>query len=519
MSPNALPSDLTLGVVGAGTMGSGIALAGLYADIPVILYDIQSDVLQSARDYIQSYLERKALTARQRKLSLTSTLDDLSPAGFIVEAAPERLELKQDLFSRLDSLLPPPTVLATNTSTLSVTEIASGAASPQRVVGMHFFNPAAVMPLVEVVRAARTDQTTVDHTMQLARLLGKTPVEVRDMPGFIVNRVARPFYGEALRLLEVGGGSVGQIDALVRSAGFKMGPFELMDLIGIDVNLAAASSVYERTFQEPRFRPHPIQRAMVQAGDLGVKTGRGFYRYDSQDQQSDRLDLPPPDRDASGKIWVVGSFWDAGVRNGLEAAGFELTEGPEGTQAAFLLEPHGSSLGEALEKIDRQLKAERPLFCQVNDVSWSELAGLVAQPERLVGFDALFFNVAAGIQAVGEAEAPEELRDAASGILQAAGRWPFWLPERPGTVLGRIVGSIVNEAAFALEEGLAPADTIDKAMRLGANYPTGPLKWGRQLGWERLVPALDHLWTETKEPRYRVAPALRRWSRRPPNTA
>jgi 3-hydroxybutyryl-CoA dehydrogenase len=273
------PYSIQIGVAGAGTMGSGIALAMLLADLPVTLYDLSPAILEKAQAYIVKNLERKNRQSELSNLNLTSNLDDLHTAGIVIEAAPENLELKRELFARLDKLCPPPAILATNTSTLSVTAIAAATGTPERVAGMHFFNPAPVLPLVEVVRGPRTSADTVQTLVRLSEKLGKTAVVTRDTPGFIVNRVARPFYGEALRLLGEGAASVEKIDQVVRmGGGFRMGPFQLMDLIGIDINLAAMQSMYEQSFGEPRYRPHRIQVQMVQQNALGRKMA-WFYAY------------------------------------------------------------------------------------------------------------------------------------------------------------------------------------------------------------------------------------------------
>jgi 3-hydroxybutyryl-CoA dehydrogenase len=278
----------TVGVVGAGTMGSGIAQAVLAAGLALRLYDVREEFVQRGLERVRSGLarsvERGRLTAEQVEAALEGVragedLSALADSELVIEAAPEDLETKRELFGRLGALLPD-AVLASNTSSLSITSIAGAAPRPERVVGMHFFNPVHAMALVEVVEGEHTSPETLERTEALARALGKTPVRVQDTPGFIVNRVNRAFYGEALRLLGEGAGDVDRIDAAVREAGgFRMGPFELMDLIGIDVNYAVTRSVYDAYFGEPRFRPHPIQRRMVEAGKLGRKTGRGFYEH------------------------------------------------------------------------------------------------------------------------------------------------------------------------------------------------------------------------------------------------
>jgi len=273
----------TIGVVGAGTMGYGIAYVAAASGCRVLLHDVSAERLQQAVTKIQALVSKavgkKLIPAEStdevtQRIHTRADLADLSPSDVFIEAAREDIRIKKNIFHQLDSLSKPGAILATNTSSLSVTEIAASTQYPERVAGMHFFNPPHAMKLVEIVQGHLTSTETILALADLSKQFGKTPVVVKDTPGFIVNRVARPFYGEALRLLGEGVATAEEIDRIVRlEGGFKMGPFELMDLIGIDVNYAVTQSVYEGFFQEPRFRPHPIQRQMVVAGKLGRKTG------------------------------------------------------------------------------------------------------------------------------------------------------------------------------------------------------------------------------------------------------
>lgn len=268
---------MKIGIVGAGTMGSGIALSALYAGESVTLCDSFPQALERGKDYIARFLNRKGQIDALDRLRLTDTLDDLADCDVVIEAIIEDLALKTELFARLSAITP--AILATNTSSLPVTAIAAAASQPERVAGMHFFNPAAVMPLVEIVRAAHTSQDTLDSLSGLALRMSKTAVIAADTPGFIVNRAARPFYLESLRAVSEGIAAPHQIDTLLRLIGFKLGAFELMDMNGVDISLATSKSIFEATFYEPRYRPSQIQARMVQAGMLGRKTERGFYDY------------------------------------------------------------------------------------------------------------------------------------------------------------------------------------------------------------------------------------------------
>jgi len=288
--PEATPNNV-VAISGAGTMGAGIAHVAALAGWRVRLFDALEGAADRARSALARHLDDRVrkgkLTPEERaavvgRIEIVPTLAaSLEGAELYVEAIVEDLPAKRELFSEVDRLAPADALLASNTSSLSITALGAATRRPERVVGMHFFNPAPVLKLVEVVRGDRTGPAAVDQAVAIARAWGKTPVVVQDTPGFIVNRIARPFYGEALRMLGERLADVETIDRVLRDVGrFAMGPFQVMDLVGVDVNLAVTKSVYHAFFEDPRFRPHPIQQKMVEAGLLGRKTGRGFYRYD-----------------------------------------------------------------------------------------------------------------------------------------------------------------------------------------------------------------------------------------------
>lgn len=279
------------GIIGSGTMGRGIAICTASAGIKTILYDINSGILENAGKIIEKDLgrsvEKKKISSGKKdeilgNIIFTSEFNDLKESDFVIEAALEDMELKKEIFSKLDAVCREDIILSTNTSSLSVTTISTYVKNnPGRVIGMHFFNPANIMKLVEIVKGDFTSDDSVLITKELSEKLGKVPVIAKDTPAFIVNRIARPFYGEALKILSEGTAEAELTDRVMKNCGgFAMGPFELMDLIGIDVNFSVTKSVYDAFFNDPKYRPNFIQKKMVDAGLLGRKTKRGFYKYE-----------------------------------------------------------------------------------------------------------------------------------------------------------------------------------------------------------------------------------------------
>jgi 3-hydroxybutyryl-CoA dehydrogenase len=492
----ALSPASTIGVVGAGTMGGGIAEVAARAGHRVLLVDAVPGAAGAAIAAARERLTRSAAKGRltdeaaRATISRFTTADsvaDLHPCALVVEAVVEDLDVKRALFAELEAACDGTTILATNTSSLDVAEIAAGTAKPQRVAGMHFFNPATVLPLVEVVAAAQTDPTVVDTLAATARAWGKTPVRCASTPGFIVNRVARPFYGEAFLLLEAGVADPATIDALFReTGGFRMGPFELTDLIGQDVNAAVNRSIWEAFDHDPRFAPSSLQQSLVSAGRLGRKSGGGIYE---SAQRPEPATAPP--RPAPSRLVVNGA---------------------EGPLDALVERLTGAGLTGIQTKDSGPVRL-RPAPGVVLRLTDGRLAGDVSieSGETVVLVDlALDYATATRLAIAPPADAPATAVDAAIGCLQSAGLDVTVLPDIPALVVARTVAMLAASGADAVDSGVASADDVDTAMRLGVNYPLGPIEWGDAVGWPWVEGVLTALGAAEDPHRYRVTDAVRR---------
>ena len=507
----------TIGVAGAGTMGSGIAQLACLADARTLLHDPIPDALERGLQQIKGHLERGAERGRwspddaqaaAARLQAASSLEDLAPCELVIEAAPERLELKQELFVRLSrEVVSEACVLATNTSSLLVTAVASAAERPERVVGMHFFNPAPLMRLLEVVAGAESSEEALALARATGEAMGKIVIDAIDGPGFLVNRCNRPFGLEAQRLLAERIAAIEEIDRICRiGGGFRMGPFELSDLVGVDVGLDVSRSFFEQSFGEPRWRPSPIVVKTVAAGRAGRKSGRGYYDYSNgTDSYRDPDPEALPAGGGDGVVVVAGSTPLATqLREVAAAAGWDVLTPEEAgdRQPPFLI----LDLLAADETPEAPLEGgPQAICCSSGSLAALDPAG------GAVGFhglpplrEALLVELTRGPDSASSAAA------AAERFFATLGKHTVWVGDAPGLVLGRMVCQVINEAAFALGEGIGSAEDIDAGMVHGLNYPRGALAWADEIGLDHVLSVLDALRAELGEERYRAAPTLRR---------
>lgn len=466
-----IASNETIGVIGAGTMGLGIAQVAAQAGHPVLIFDKIEGAAAKGEAHINLALEKRVRNEKlaetehraiMNRISVVSTLDALGDASLIIEAIIENLEIKTELFAKLEAITPKTTIFSTNTSSISITSIAQSLQHPERLVGMHFFNPAPVMKLVEIISGMATSSEVAKRTFDTAEAWGKIAVHAKSTPGFIVNRVARPFYAEALRLYEENVSDPTTIDALLtEGAGFRMGPFALMDLIGNDVNYTVCKSIFDAYYQEPRFRPSILQLEMVNAGYLGRKTGRGFYHYE---------------QDAKNPTVVSETI----IENSDPLEEFDISQ--ESLVEGVMIVPS-----------DGKLAAER-----AREFALPVIVTDIIDPQNCTR---LGFSVSKDVKPEFIARFVAHLQRKSIATNQ--------LPDWPALICTRTLSMLANEAFETVMQGVASIEGVDNAMRYGVNYPKGPIAWAREIGLHRILSVLDNLYTLTKDPRYRASLALR----------
>jgi 3-hydroxybutyryl-CoA dehydrogenase len=502
-----MPAPRVVGILGAGTMGAGIAQLAAATGARTLVHDPDTAALKRGLSAIGEQLAREVEKGRLEPgaagpLEAVAEVAALAGADIVIEAAPESLELKRSLFASVAEVVREDCVLASNTSSLSVTEIAAGVPGPERMVGMHFFNPAPVMKLVEVVAGERSGEPALETTRELGRAMGRHVIDAGDGPGFLVNRCNRPFGLEALRVVQEGLATHEQVDRICRlGGGFRMGPFELMDLVGIDVGLEVSKSFYDQSFGEPRWRPSMLAARKAASGDLGRKTGRGWYAY-AGDEPHRPEDPPAPDAGGGdGRLVVIAGFSPLAeaLADAAREAGWRVAdpEDVEGEVPALIVDCGGAE-GEITLQGGPQL-----VLCDEAPLAELDPEGSAA------GF---FAAVPLGglVELTRSPTTSDAAARAAEGFFASLGRHVEWVGDAPGLVLGRVVCQLVNEACFALGDGVGAAEDIDAGMVLGLNHPRGPLEWGDAIGPGTVLGVLAALCEEYREERYRAAPVLLR---------
>jgi 3-hydroxybutyryl-CoA dehydrogenase len=503
MNPSPLAGTPML-VVGAGIMGAGIAQVAAQAGHAVLLYDTRELAAEQAKTKLaatlaglvaKGKLAPEAAQATLARITPAAALDEARGVGLVIEAVVEDLAVKRALFAQLEALVGAGCVLATNTSSISVTALAAGLAQPARLVGMHFFNPVPLMKLVEVVSGLHTEPAVAEAVFDLAAAWGKVPVHARSTPGFIVNRIARPYYAETLALLLEQAATPQVLDACLRAAGFRMGPCELIDLIGHDTNYAVTNSVYAANFLDKRYLPSLVQREMVDGGLLGRKSGRGFYHY-----PPGLPPLPVAVHEAPATAGEVAVHGDDAIADHLEQA------------ATRALAPQGWGPARVRGSGWTGLAIDGARLVLTDGRCAGETAAALGRPDIAVFDRPLALPAAPGTAlayAVAEA-ASEAWRAQAPAWLAALGFTPLPLADAPGLVVARTVAMLINEAADAVLQGVCTPAGADAAMKLGLNYPAGPFEWLARWSVPGVVAVLDALDAHYRGERYRTSPWLLR---------
>lgn len=488
-------APLVLGIVGAGVMGRGIAQIAAAAGVDVLLYDANDAMVQTARDFVANMFARAAekgrMTAADAQTATAriqaATMADFSRCDVVIEAIIEKLDAKQAVFTELEATVPAQCILATNTSSLSVTEVAAACKHPQRVAGCHFFNPVPLMKLVEVIGGARTDAPVVAALKSLVRRCGHTPVEVVDSPGFLVNHVGRGNVTEGLRILQENITETHVVDRIMREcAGLRMGPFELMDLTGLDVTFPVSEQVYSQFFHEPRLKPTPMQRRRYLAGLLGRKTGRGFYAYEGENRVEPE-ESAPPTLTRGARFWVSRRepVLAKKLKALLKESGVTLDSGKTpGRNSIVLVAPLG--LDATTATVDEKLPAARSVAVDM----------LLDTTKRIT----LMPTPATGAEVVNQAWA----------ALARGGRTVNVIRDSGGFVAQRMVAAIINTACEVAQQGIAAPADIDTGAKLGLGYPRGPLELGDAIGPDVVLRILENLQRVYADPRYRPSTWLRR---------
>lgn len=514
----------SLAIIGTGIMGMGIAQIGAQAGIQVLLFDAKSGAAEQGRQSLQTTLEKLAakgkFTDEQLQATLTNltVIEDISKIAevdIVVEAIIENLDIKQQLFKQLESIVPAETILATNTSSLSVTAIASDCEHPERVVGFHFFNPVPLMKIVEVIPGLSTKPSVVETLTDLAKRMGHLGVVAKDTPGFIVNHGGRAYGTEALKVLGEGIASFEEIDRILREgAGFRMGPFELLDLTGIDVSHPVMESVYNQYYSEPRYRPHPLTRQMLIGKKLGRKVGEGFYHYTDNKKQGGQKVVADTSKQSSFEALFSEAVSDATVTSVW--IGADLAEDKQ------QLIDYLNASDITIDENDTPKPDSLVLLAMYGEDTTNAAIRYQVNPKQAVAIDmltdlskhrTLMPSIVTQDNFVAQAYAlfgRNNKFDKSSDEGSNASVDATLITESTGFVAQRVVSMVINLGCDIAMQGIASPEDIDNAVKIGLGYPYGPISWGNELGAERILLILERIYGLTGDPRYRPSPWLQR---------
>jgi len=495
MSPDPTRSDLVVGIIGGGAMGRGVAQVAAVGGCLVRLFDSHSETAEAGVAFIESMLgravaknrmSRAEADAAMARIELVDGIAGLAGCQVVIEAVVEDLETKRRIFAELENIVGNDTVLASNTSSLSITTIAAGSTHPGRIAGLHFFNPVPLMKLVEVIAGVRTDPWVVEFLCGLGTRMGREPVRVADAPGFLVNQVGRGFTIEAAHLCAEGVAGFADVDRIMRdAAGFRMGPFELMDLTALDVTHPATDMIYQQFFHEPRYRPSTLMKSRMEAGLLGRKSGQGFYDY-VDGKPHIATESRSPDFD-NRRVWVsqANAESHAQIMTALQSLNVRRDRGDSPD--------------------DESLIIVAPLGMDATTAALEE--GL--DPEHTIAIDTLL-DLKNRRTIMKTPVTDPVFTASAAGLFGSDGTPVSVIRDSAGFVAQRILAMIVNIGCAIAQSGVATPEDIDKAVVLGLGYPHGPLTFGDFLGPDRVLEILISIFEMTGDPRYRPAPWLRR---------
>jgi 3-hydroxybutyryl-CoA dehydrogenase len=491
------PEFSLVGIVGAGAMGRGIAQIAAQSGSRVLLLDNQPQAAEAAREAITSQWQRLHDKGRisteqvqqwSQQLRTAGSVEELADCTLVIEAIVERLDAKQALLAQLEAVLAPNAVLASNTSSLSVTAIAAGLQRPQRMAGYHFFNPVPLMKVVEVVAGLRTSAQVCEALSRYARQMGHEPVQAQDTPGFIVNHAGRGYGTEALRIVSEGVADFATVDRILRDqVGFKLGPFELLDLTGLDVSHPVMESIYRQYFDEPRYRPSAITTQRLAAGLLGKKVGEGFYRYENGVAQV-------PAEPAAPVVERIPPVW-VSPRAARRAELYQL------------LKNLGARIETGAAPSEQAIVLVAPLGLDVTTLAAVERL----DPTRTIGIDMLIDDASTKRRVLATNPATRsDIREAAHALFASDGKAVSVIRDSGGFITQRVVATIVNIAADICQQQICSPKDLETAVTLGLGYPAGPLAMGDRWGPTNILEVLFNMQTVYGDTRYRPSPWLRR---------